>query len=279
MDFTTEDGREILVKALVDSALCSAPGLLEASPENLPRRYLPPGRFSDLFRLYTAACHAASEPAASAASFFRVLKSSGWRKKLRHRGKTTHAQCSTCHMLKNRIRKAKSLQEHAAASDMYLRHLGGTFADRRAYWQLRDRAAHQRDLILAIQDSMDKSKFKLPRYSESIVPKFLEQKIRPECELTACIVHGRGIFVYIADPDLSFGTNWTIEVFCQSLQVCWDRAQKSGDTWPRHCKLFADNTPKEQSTGQSKIFKYNDPLKSKSGQIDFPKMDASNQGT
>ena len=172
---------------------------------------------------------------------------------MRHRGKTTHAQCSTCHKLKNRIRKAQSLQEHAAASDMYLRHLGGTFADRRAYWQLRDRAAHQRDLIVAIQDSMDKSKFKLPRYSESIVPKALEQNVRPECELTACVVHGRGIFVYIADPDLSFGSNWTIEVFCQSLQVCWERAQQFGDTWPRHCKLFADNTPKEQSTGQRKM--------------------------
>lgn len=245
-DFSTQDGREVLIEALINSSLCSAPGLLETSPEKLPRRYLPPGNFSDLYRLYTAACHAASEPAASCATFFRTLRSSGWRKKLRHRGKTTHAKCSTCHKLKDKIRKAKSLQDHAAASDLYLRHLAGQYADRQCYWQFRYRAAHEKDLLVAIQDSMDKSKFRLPRYAGGVVPKALENKVRPDCELTACIIHGRGIFIYIADSDMSFGSDWSIEVFTRSLQTAWQLAQKSGATWPRTCKLFSDNTPKEK---------------------------------
>lgn len=247
----TEEGREVLIQALVNAALCSAPGLVCTSPDKLPRRYLPPGNFSDLYRLYSAACHAANEPTASCATFFRTLRTSGWRKKLRHRGKSTHAKCSTCHKLKDAIRKATSLQDHAAAADKYLRHLAGQYADRKTYWELRHRAATQKDLVVAIQDSMDKSKFRLPRYAGGLVPKALEQKVRPECELTACLVHGRGIFIYIADPSLSFGSDWNIEVFSRSLQSCWELSQKEGSTWPRDAKLFSDNTPKDQCSFSS----------------------------
>ena len=82
---------------------------------------------------------------------------------------------------------------------------------------------------------------------EELFRKPLEQRVRPECELTACIVHGRGIFVYIADPTLSFGSDWNIEVFSRSLQCCWEMAQKNGSPWPPCAKLFSDNTPKDQS--------------------------------
>ncbi len=251
-DFDTGTGRQLLVNALINSALCSAPGVVETSPDKLPRRYLPPGNFSDLFRLYVAACHAVNEPAASCSTFFRTLRKSGWRKKLRHRGKTTHSQCSTCHKLKNQIRKARGLQDHAVAADRYLRHLAGQYADRKCYWEYRHRASQRGDIIVGIQDSMDKSKFRLPRYSGGVVPKALEQKVRPECELTACIIHGRGIFIYVADPDLSFGSDWNIEVFSRSLESCWQLSQRNGSTWPRTAKLFSDNTPKDQ--GPNKLF-------------------------
>ena len=253
-DFTTKDGRSALVAALVDAALCAAPGLRETNPDKLPRKYLPPGCWSDLYRLYTAACHAADEPAASASTFFRTVKESGWKKKLRHRGKSTHAKCTTCHILKNRIRKATSLQDHATAADQYLRHLAGQFADRKCYWEFRYRAAHSRDLIVAIQDSMDKSKFRLPRYAGGQAPKALEQKIRPECEVTATIVHGFGVYIYVGDSDQSFGSDWSMEVFSRSLQTSWERAQKLGLQWPRTCKLFSDNTPKERLSYEHLFF-------------------------
>lgn len=143
------------------------------------------------------------------------------------------------------IRKARSLQDHASAADKYLRHLAGQFADRKCYWELRHRASQRQDIIIGIQDSMDKSKFRLPRYSGGVVPKALEQKVRPECELTACIIHGRGIFIYVADPNLSFGSDWNLEVFSRSLESCWQLSQKNGSTWPRTAKLFSDNTPKD----------------------------------
>ncbi len=113
--------------------------------------------------------------------------------------------------------------------------------------EFRHRASQRGDIIVGIQDSMDKSKFRLPRYSGGVVPKALDQKVRPECELTACIIHGRGIFIYVADPTLSFGSDWNIEIFSRSLQRCWEMAQKNGSPWPRCAKLFSDNTPKDQS--------------------------------
>ena len=149
----------------------------------------------------------------AAPHFFRVLKTSGWRKKLRHRGKTTHAKCSTCHKLKNKIRKAKSLQEHAAACRWLFEAFSWSMCRSEVLLGSLDTGATiQQDLIVAIQDSMDKSKFSIPRYADGICPKALEQKVRPQCEVTACIVHGRGIFSFMwADPDLSFGSDWSIE--------------------------------------------------------------------
>ena len=216
-DFDTKTGREELVAALLESALCSSPGFHQQGPNKLVRRYLPPGKYADLYRLYTAYAMASDMGVASSATFYRVLKNSGWKKKLRHRGTSTHTKCSVCHRLKDAIRKSTSLQSHAENADRLMRHIGGQFADRRCYWQLRERATHDRDILVLIQDSMDRTKFRLPRFTEGAVPKALDQKPRPECELTASIAHGRGIFVYITDPEQSFGTNWNIEVLSRTL--------------------------------------------------------------
>lgn len=244
-EFDTECGREQLVTALLDAALCSSPGLHRDKPEHLPRRYLPPGKYADLYRLFVAFCFSSGTPVCSAATFYRVLKQSGWRKKLLHRGKTTHTKCTTCHRLKAAIRKSTSLQSHAENADKYMRHIAGQYSDRRCYWQLRHRAATEKNIIVIIQDSMDRSKYKLPRFSDGVVPKALELKPRPELEVTACIVHGRGVFVWVSDPEQSFGTNWNIEVMARTLEICFNRAQQNNEPWPRCCKIFSDNTPKE----------------------------------
>lgn len=243
-DMNTDAVRDELVKALMDSVLASNPGLTPLGPEGLTRRYLPPGKWADVYRLYMASCFEAQQPCASSSSFFRVLNESGWRKKLRPRGATTHAKCSVCHALKSAIKCSKDLATHAVAADQYMRHLAGQFADRRTYWQMRSRASQEKDTLVLIVDSMDKSKFKLPRYPDGVCPKSLEKRSRPECELTACIVHGRGVYIYIADPEQSFGSDWTLEVVNRSIQACWLDAQQRNETWPSVCRIFADNTPK-----------------------------------
>ena len=122
---STEEGRKKLINALLSNSFNSTVGVGNHDPETLPRRFMPPGNYSDLFRLYQAECFARCQPAASASTFFRVLRSSGWRRKIKFRGYSTHDQCKICNKLKSAIKHSKDISEHAKASDLYMRHLGG----------------------------------------------------------------------------------------------------------------------------------------------------------
>lgn len=255
---TTAEGRAKLVKALMANSVgnSSSCGQSTAGPEDLPRRYLPPGNYSDLFRLYLAECNALGQPASSASTFFRVLRSSGWRRKIKFRGESTHAQCQICHKLKSGIRHSKSLSEHARFADLYMRHLSGIFADRQAYMEMKNRAVKQRDILTCIVDSMDKSKFRLPRFAHGRVPKALETRKRPEVELTAAILHGRGIYVWVTDADATAGSDWSLEVLSRSLNKAFVLAQRNSEAWLNHLRLWTDNTPKDCTRVGSKFWGY-----------------------
>lgn len=60
---------------LLQTALeADLPSSLRTNPKDLVRRYLPPGRYTDLFQLYQAFQLSQNQPAASARTFWRVLK-------------------------------------------------------------------------------------------------------------------------------------------------------------------------------------------------------------
>lgn len=107
------------------------------------------------------------------------------------------------------------------------------------------RASHQGDILCCIVDSMDKSKFRLPRFANSRCPKALETKKRPECEVTAAIVHGIGIFVFLADSEQSTGSDWSLEILSRSLEKAFQVSQQKGQPWPSHLRFWSDNTPKD----------------------------------
>ena len=248
-EFSTATGRDRLVRVLMDTALTAGQKLVQTGCEGLPRRYLPPGKHADLYRLYMAECFANKRPLASSSTFFRVLKTSGWKQVLRFRKKSTHAECTTCHQLKSAMRHSKDLRSHAIHCDRYMRHLAGTFADRRTYWELRERSSVQKDLLVGIVDGMDKSKFLLPRYHLQRVPKALETRARPSCDLSAVLLHGWGVFLYVTDSDQSTGTDWTIEILSRSINEAWCIAQRERRDWPSIFRVFADNTPKDACAG------------------------------
>ena len=201
--------------------------------------------YSDLFRVYQSESFARGQPCASPSTFFRTLRSSGWRQKLKFRHISNHAQCQICQRLKSGIKHAATIQRHAECADKYMRHLSGVYSDRQAYAQYKWRAIHQRDVITMIIDSMDKSKFRLPRFPHGRCPKTLENRKRPELQVTACICHGRGLFVYITDEDAATGSDWSLEVLSLSLNKAFELAQQSNEAWPSHLRLWTDNTPKE----------------------------------
>ena len=114
---TSAEARKRLVEEIIDSA-CQGPFEQErrACPSGLTRRYLPPGKLSDLYLVYVASCTKGSCKAACAEHFRRVWRR-GWDKVLLFRKRSTHALCKRCHQLKTLIKHSSTLHEHVAACD------------------------------------------------------------------------------------------------------------------------------------------------------------------
>ncbi len=100
-------------------------------------------------------------------------------------------------------------------------------------------------ILTVITDSMDRGKFVVPRYLDSRTPKDVANLNRPSCEVTASIIHGRMIYVAVADEGEATGSSWVLEVLSRSLDSAYCQAQRKGWCWPTILKIFADNTPKD----------------------------------
>lgn len=130
-----------------------------------------------------------------------------------------------------------------------MQHLAAQWKDRQRYWELRERARRQRDILCLIVDSMDKSKFALPRWSDGRTPKSADKFRRPVLEVTACIVHGVGVYIYVADETMTTGASWTGEVLLQSIDSAFRCCQRAQRPMPSRVVVVADNTVKEVKNG------------------------------
>ncbi len=246
----TPDGttaRERLIDDILDVA-CAGPLDQESreGPAGLAKRYLPPGRLSDLFLLYVASCQASKQTPASAETFRRVWRS-GWSDALGFRKSSTHALCHRCHTLRTEIKHAVTLQEHVAASEFLMRHLQDQWLDRKCYWSLRTRARTQKDLLCVITDGMDKSKFCLPRWAFGRCPKHatVEKLHRPTLHVSAVLCHGFGTYVFITDEGMPTGANYSADIVLRSLDMVWHHCQRCGLAYPGELSVHADNTVAE----------------------------------
>lgn len=139
---STDKYQADILRCMLDVALQDElQGILP--PKHLPKKYLPPGKRSDLYHLYISSCMSAGVEVASIKTFYRAFKTSGYDRILRFRNKTQHTQCAICHRLKAAIAHSRDFVEHAKFCDEYHRHLAGMFADRKVYASLRARAARQ----------------------------------------------------------------------------------------------------------------------------------------
>ena len=245
-DLDTNEVRLKLLQALVDSALESdlaQEGTVQAGPEGLPRRWLPHGVYHDLYTLYCSYQLSFGERVASSSTFYRVLSTSGWKKKIKFSAPSSHSQCTICQRLRSRIQHAKGIQDHTEACDLLLRHLAGQYQDRQTYYECRCRAKAG-EIVCAITDSMDKSKYALPRWHRGRAPKDLENSKRPSLEVTTTMIHGVGIYTYLSDEDQTAGTNWVVETLNRSFQHMHEKYQRDSKPVPAVVRVFADNTPK-----------------------------------
>ena len=214
------------------------------NPDQMPLRYLPPGKVMDIYYLYQASCRQKNIPAASREHFRRCWKQ--WKDAaLAFRKRSTHTVCTECFELKAKIKTARSSTHQIQAHLDYLLHLNPQLAVRRCYWGIRSRARLHHDVLSVITDGMDRSKFRLPRYPGGRTPKDSEKLHRPVLECTAVLSHGHGLHLFVCDEDVKIGSSWAAHCVLSAIDGIRDRLAKQGKRWPPHFHLQGDNTPKE----------------------------------
>ena len=120
--------------------------------------------------------------------------------------------------------------------------LRATYHDRMIYWWCRYASRHNLDVLTIIIDSMDKAKLAWPQWPWGVVDKTLATFRRPRLVLTAAIAHGYGTFLYVADEDLSHGSDAFCDVLARVLEFVWRKCKETGRNFPRHLVVQSDNT-------------------------------------
>jgi hypothetical protein len=69
-----------------------------------------------------------------------------------------------------------------------------------------------------------------------------EKMFRPTLEVSACLAHGVGLYVFIADCSVSVGSNYTIEALLQTLGLIRKRMAFLGKPMADNLHLQLDNT-------------------------------------
>ncbi|CAL1173955.1 unnamed protein product [Cladocopium goreaui] len=242
--------RQELLDRLVDSRLVGPTCQISCNhdPNRLPMRELPHGSWMNMYLLYRAWMKSNDEhhdSPASRSTFFNVIQE--WKVCIKFHRRTHHQICLTCSTLRSAILKTADFQEISRLSDQLLSHYCETYADRQVYYAARQRSRSQSDLLVMILDSFDKCKLVLPRWRFGRTPKrpIYEATHRTSLTLTGTIVHGYGVYIYIADEGMATGASWTIEVAMRSIDRAWQQARARNQPFPWELWLQGDNCPKE----------------------------------
>ena len=130
---------------------------------------------------------------------------------------------------------------------MWKRHLDRQYEDRRVYWDARASSRLGTDYenqrtICCIIDSIDRSKFALPR-TGALQSKEMAGLERPRLDCTAVICHGHMLAIFIAEPGLVKGASWTVECLAHCFHVL--QAERGIDLREYSVRLQGDNCSKE----------------------------------
>ena len=187
----------------------------------VPVRYLQHGRLHDLYWLFLAQWDLVSvqgqEPEEcvvppSYTLFWRRWQV--WKRFLRFRKSSQHAQCQTCWELHQRMHKHNNTWHNRLEAARALRvHYHNQYLDRCIYWSLRFASRSFWDVLCIIIDTVDKAKFAWPRWGYGRVSKKMENLHRPRTVLTAAMAHGYGTYLFMADEIQSHGS----DAFCEVL--------------------------------------------------------------
>ena len=172
-----------------------------------------------------------------------------WRKLIRFRKKTQHAQCAVCFRCSNFLSKSQSsLEEKKAVAEEWRLHLMRQYKDRLIYWHLRWTSRCREALILTvIIDSMDKAKTAWPQWPFR-PPKQLDNFHRPKLVLTASLAHGFCGCLFVSHDEYTpHGASFFCDVLCRTLDKVGEICRQQHWRYPTQLVVQVDNT-----TGQAK---------------------------
>ena len=89
---------------------------------------------------------------------------------------------------------------------------------------------------------MDKAKLAWPQWPWRIIDKVLDKIRRPRVILTAAMAHGYGVFLYVADEELSHGSDAFCDVLARVLEFVARKCRELGQQVPPHPVVQSDNT-------------------------------------
>lgn len=135
--------------------------------------------------------------------------------------------------------RRRSMMAKVRAQVALQTHLRAQYSDRLVYWGLRLRAQLRRDILVAILDGMDHSKFTLPRWTWGRAPKDAHGLERPHLLVHVLLLHGRG-------PSLIFclqcSSHYTHKCCCQILSGTYifiaDEGLSSGSSFHMECVML-----------------------------------------
>ncbi|CAK9111480.1 Uncharacterized protein SCF082_LOCUS51747 [Durusdinium trenchii] len=207
-------------------------------------RLLPPGTYTDYHRLFLA-----KNPTVKASlKLFTRVWEEGFAGRLQIRTAGQHTKCSICVLHKMLVRR---LSDNAVARESQLRfwneHMELQFADRQVYWSNRAMSRLGQDqngarTITIICDSMDHSKWCVPRSSVVASSKAFQQLHRPYLTCTGVLVHGHLVCIAFSEAHVAGGSNYT----CEVLAYIFSRLASSGiDLRSYRVNCQFDNASKE----------------------------------
>lgn len=180
--------------------------------------------------------------------------SESFSQKLAIRPASQHKQCGVCVRHKAILKGlAGDRLGRQAQMHEYCNHLQRQYRDRCVYWSLRSQsrllnpAPSGERVVSLILDGLDHSKMRFPRAS-CLVSKELGGFNRPNCDLTACIAHGYGVYLIMSVPFLPKDSNLSADVIMHVLhRIASDEAAKGSDFDLRsaHICIQSDNTSRE----------------------------------
>ena len=163
-----------------------------------------------------------------------------------------HAQCTTCFNMNQVLRQpGVAIADKLHIMGRLREHYKEQYLDRCVYWALRSASRRSRpppsptspDVLCIIVDSMDKSKFGMPRFPFGRISKDLAKHPRPRLVCTSAVAHGFATCIYLADEAVVHGADACCEVIARTLEHVARICAAEGRPMPSHLVIQSDNAP------------------------------------